>query len=233
MKILALDTATENCSAALLIDGALIGREALLARGQSERILPMVQEVLAEGGVSLAGLTAIAFGRGPGAFTGVRLAASITQGLAFGAGLPVIPVSDLRALALRAFYEVPGTSRALVCTDARMGEVYCGACEHTLADPAAPAAAEAVLAPGRVSLPASWDSGPAPLLAGSGFAAYPDLERNLRRGGSQVRPALWPRAHEVATLAVREAHAGRMLPPEAAVPVYLRDDVAQPPRASY
>ncbi len=233
MKILALDTATENCSAALLVDGALIGREALLARGQSERILPMLQEVLAEGGVSLSGLTAIAFGRGPGAFTGVRLAASITQGLAFGAGVPVIPVSDLRALALRGFGEVPGASRAFVCTDARMGEVYCGAFEHTAGDPAAPATAEAVLAPGRVSLPPPWDTGPGPLLAGSGLAAYPELERSLGRTGCQLLPALWPRAHEIAVLALREAAAGRMLPAEAAIPVYLRDDVAQPPRASH
>ncbi len=233
MKILALDTATENCSAALLIEGRLIGREALLARGQSELILPMLQEVLAEGGVSLPALTAIAFGRGPGAFTGVRLAASITQGLAFGAGLPVIPVSDLRALALRAFGVAPAAVRALVCTDARMGEVYRGAYQRTAEDPAVPALVEAVLPPGRLSLPPTWGPGPALVLAGSGLAAYPELGRSLGQGGTIVLPGLWPRAHEIATLAVAEAAAGRLLAPEAAVPVYLRDDVAQPPRASH
>ena len=101
MRILAIDTATENCSAALLLDGRLSQREQRLERGAAEAILPMVEELLSEARVSLAMLSAIAFGRGPGAFTGVRLAASVTQGLAFGAGLKVVPVSDLQALAQR------------------------------------------------------------------------------------------------------------------------------------
>ena len=102
MRILALDTATESCSAALLIEGRSLAREIELERGHAERILLMIDAVLAEAGVKLAGLDAIAFGRGPGSFTGVRLAASVTQGLAFGAGLGVVPVSDLRAVAQRA-----------------------------------------------------------------------------------------------------------------------------------
>ncbi|HEY1492830.1 MAG TPA: tRNA (adenosine(37)-N6)-threonylcarbamoyltransferase complex dimerization subunit type 1 TsaB, partial [Steroidobacteraceae bacterium] len=102
MKILALDTATENCSAALLVESEVTHQEALLQRGAAERILPMVDELLRSAGVSLAQLDAIAFGRGPGGFTGVRLAASVTQGLAYAAGVPVVPISDLRALAQRA-----------------------------------------------------------------------------------------------------------------------------------
>ncbi len=122
MRILALDTATEACSAALLLHGEVLERYEVLGRGHAERLLPMVQEVLAEGGVALAALDAVAFGRGPGAFTGLRIAAGVTQGLAFGAGLPVVPVSDLAALAARAAVH-HGRRHVLACLDARMGQV--------------------------------------------------------------------------------------------------------------
>jgi tRNA threonylcarbamoyladenosine biosynthesis protein TsaB len=226
VRLLALDTATECCSAALLIGDRLLTREAQLVREHAERILPMIDELLAEAGVSLRGLDAIAFGRGPGSFTGVRLAASLTQGLAFGAGLGVLPVSDLRAVAQRAFDEDTGMTRALVCNDARMQEVYWACFERDGEGLAAPCGPEAVARPARVQLPAGW-SGAAGL--GRGFAAYPAL-RSL--AGISVRAPwdrLLPRAAEVARLAAPELSGGRVLGPEAALPVYLRDDVARPP----
>src|SRR5215471_10407700 len=131
MKILALDTATEGCSAALLVDGDVRVRELELARGHAERILGLVDELLAEGGITLAAMDAIAFGRGPGGFTGVRLAASVTQGLAFAAGLPVVPISDLAAVAQRAFDMELAVSRVVVCNDARMNEVYSACFERS------------------------------------------------------------------------------------------------------
>src|ERR1700691_6026287 len=119
MKILAIDTATECCSAALWIDVGLLVREELSVRGHAaQRILPMVRELLRESAVALGELDLIAFGRGPGAFTGVRLA--------FAAKLPVMPISDLRAVAQQAL-DLPGAdAHVLVCQDARMAEVYWG-----------------------------------------------------------------------------------------------------------
>jgi tRNA threonylcarbamoyladenosine biosynthesis protein TsaB len=235
MKILALDTATENCSAALFINGALLCREEWLGRGHGQRILSMIAELLAEADVALQALTAIAFGRGPGAFTGVRLAASVTQGLAFGAALPVVAVSDLQALAQRALEEEAEVERVLVCMDARMHEVYCGAFARGCGGRAVAVAAEHVAAPSALQLPSAWQQAPAVakvkrLGVGSGFAAYPELRATYASSLDKIREDLWPRAAEIAHLAVAEVKAGRVLAPEAAIPVYLRDDVAQPQR---
>ncbi|HET9106284.1 MAG TPA: tRNA (adenosine(37)-N6)-threonylcarbamoyltransferase complex dimerization subunit type 1 TsaB [Steroidobacteraceae bacterium] len=227
MRLLALDTATECCSAALLLHGRLLTREAELVRGHSERILPMIDELLGEGGISLRGLDAIAFGRGPGSFTGVRLAASVTQGLAFGAGLGVVPVSDLRALAQRVLDEDADVTRVLVCNDARMREVYWGCFERDGDGLAVERTAERVGPAASVQLPPAW---PDAAGAGRGFAAYADLRALLP--AVAVRgdwDRLLPRAAEVARLAAAELAAGRLLDPEAAMPVYLRDDVARAP----
>jgi len=226
VKILALDTATENCSAALLINGNLRTREMLLNRGHAEHILTMVSELLADADVALQGLDAIAFGRGPGAFTGVRLAASVTQGLAFGAAVRVVPVSNLQALAQRALLQEPAAARVLACTDARMHEVYCGAFERSVGGLATAADAERVVAPEGVKLPAPWVAAQS-VGVGSAFAAYPELQAALP--GLVVRAGLWPRAAEIVQLAAAEVRAGRTLAPEEALPVYLRDDVARPP----
>ena len=226
MKLLALDTATECCSAALLLDERLLTRETELARGHAERILPMIDELLGEAGMTLRGLDALAFGRGPGSFTGVRLAASVTQGLALGAGLGVVAVSDLRALAQRVLDEDGSVTRALVCNDARMREVYWGCFERGSGGLALARTPERVGPPASVALPAAWSEVAG---LGRGFAVYPAL-RAL--AGVVVRGAwdrLLPRAAEVARLAAPEAAAGRLLSAEGAVPVYLRDDVARPP----
>ena len=222
MRLLAIDTATENCSAALRVGGQLLTRELESERGHAEHILPMIDALLAEAGVALVALDAIAFGRGPGSFTGVRLAASITQGLAFGAGLGVVAVSDLRALAQRAFELDPHGVRVLVCNDARMGEVYWAAYARRegLAEPSGP---ERVDAPQCLAPCAAGTLG-----AGRGFAAYPQLAAQT---GATV-PAGWqrllPRAAEIARLAEAEARLGRLLAPEQAVPIYVRDNVARP-----
>jgi tRNA threonylcarbamoyladenosine biosynthesis protein TsaB len=226
VNILALDTATENCSAALWQDGRLGGCEELLARGHAERILPMLDELLREAGVELAAIDAIAFGRGPGAFTGVRLAASVTQGLAFGAGVPVVPVSDLAALAQRVLDAEPAAQRVLVCNDARMQELYWGCFERQADGLAAASGAEHVGGMDSIVLPATWSSGMHAV--GSGFAAYPPLATTLGGSLARLHEGLWPRAAEIARLAVPLVRSGAALPAADALPVYLRDEVAHP-----
>ncbi|HEV7715974.1 MAG TPA: tRNA (adenosine(37)-N6)-threonylcarbamoyltransferase complex dimerization subunit type 1 TsaB [Steroidobacteraceae bacterium] len=230
MKILALDTATENCSAALLIDGRLLAREVEFDRGHAEHILPMIDLLLIEAGLRLAEVDAIAFGRGPGGFTGVRLAASIAQGLAFGAGLPVVPVSDLAALAQRAFDLAFSPERVLVCSDARMQEVYWACFQLAENGLGKVLGAEHVGPPQSVTLPDAWADAPARSVAGigRGFRAYPTLANLVAPRVAVARDDLLPRAAEVARLAALDVAAGRLLRPEEAIPVYLRDDVARP-----
>jgi tRNA threonylcarbamoyladenosine biosynthesis protein TsaB len=231
LKILALDTATENCSAALWVDGSLIHQEVEVPRGHAELILTMIDELLAQSATTLAGLDAIAFGRGPGSFTGVRLAASVAQGLAFGADLPVVPISDLRAVAQRALKLLPDESGAvrhmLVCNDARMHEVYWACFERNTDDFMTAVGTERVSKPADVHLPVEW-AGTLISGAGRGFGAYTELRERLRSALTTVQESILPGAGEIATLAVAEVRAGRVLPPEEAVPVYLRDDVARP-----
>jgi tRNA threonylcarbamoyladenosine biosynthesis protein TsaB len=255
VKILALDTATENCSAALLLDdGSIKAREVEVERGHGERILPMIDELIAETHLVLADLDAIAFGRGPGSFTGVRLAATVTQGLAFGADRGVVPISDLQAVAQRALATDATLTRILVCNDARMSEVYWACYERGDNGLAKLEGEEHVSKPNEVRLPSSW---PTATAVGRGFAVYADSLRatlpqmllDSARSSSSPRAAppgtralstlagltqLLPRAHEIALLAVPAVTAGSLLPPEAAIPVYLRDNVAhvaQSPKA--
>jgi tRNA threonylcarbamoyladenosine biosynthesis protein TsaB len=234
VKILALDTATENCSAALLVDGNVRADEVEMDRGHAERILPMIDALLADGHLSLSDLDAIAFGRGPGSFTGVRLAATVTQGLAFGAGLGVAPISDLQAVAQRVFGAAvadPSTARVLVCNDARMSEVYWACFERGEDGLARLEGEELISKPSDVRLPETWATATA---AGRGFSAYAAA---LRAAVPSVSPTsaaggLLPRATEIALLAVPVVAAGRLMPPEAAIPTYLRNNVAHVAQAA-
>jgi len=234
LRILALDTATEACSVALLLQddagtpARVLVRERPPGPGHSAHILSLVREVLAEGGLGLHDLDCIAFGRGPGAFTGVRLAASVTQGLAYGAGLKVVPVSDLLAVAQQALDLAPGSTSVLVCQDARMQEVYWGCAVRGPAGLASPAGEERVGSPDTVQVPAEL---PGPVQgAGRGFGVWPQIEQRLAGQLAGVQGDLLPRARDIARLAAPEWLAGRALDPEQAQPVYLRDDVATPSR---
>src|SRR5271156_4431975 len=124
MRVLALDAATEGCSAALFCDGEVIGRAIEAGRGHAQELLAMVEELLASGQASLSMLDGIAASIGPGAFTGVRISVAVAQGLAFGAGLGVVPVTTLEAMALQVLQR--DSRLAIACLDARMGEGYWG-----------------------------------------------------------------------------------------------------------
>ena len=219
MKLLALDTATEACSAAVWVDGAVLERYELAPRRHAALILPMIEAVLADAGLSPLQLDAIAFGRGPGAFTGVRIAVGIAQGVAFAADLPVIPISTLAALALGAAQET-GYSRIAAALDARMGEVYWGV--YAVADhDANPLGEEQVCAPQSVIAPTLGDW----FGVGNGWTAYAAvLAQCLPVDGWQGER--YPRAGNVARLAAAPPQRNAWVSADQALPVYLRNKIA-------
>ena len=218
MKLLALDTATEACSAAVWVDGTVTERYQLAPCRHTALILPMIEAVLAEAGLSPRQLDAIAFGRGPGAFTGVRIAASMAQGIAFSIDLPVVPVSTLAALALGVGRET-GQLRLAVALDARMGEVYWGTYALTAADVEA-LPKERVCAPAAVTAPAGGDW----FGVGSGWQVHAAIlsEQLAIQGYLGER---YPRAGDVARLAATPSRRSDWVSADLALPVYLRNQV--------
>lgn len=210
MKIAAFETATEWCSAALWLDGELRSVEERAGQRHGELLLPMLQGLMQRAGIKAADLEAVAFGAGPGAFTGLRIACGAAQGLAFARRLPVCGVSTLEAMA-----EEAGAPRVVACLDARMGEVYYSALERQGARWREVVPAQCV-APSLAPRPpgAGW------IGVGSGFAAYGAL------GFAAVYPAVHPGAAAVARLAAPRLAAGEGVEAAQAAPVYLRDRVA-------
>jgi len=230
VKILALETSADACSAALWVDGELVGRYEEQPRRHVELILPMVRGLLAEADLRMAALDGIAFGAGPGSFTGVRIAVSAAQGFALAAGLPLVPVSSLAALAARAL--AGGARRVCVTQDARMGEVYAGAYEEDVEEKdAGEADGEGTGAGGLRTLAADRLTVPDGVqpekgnwwLAGGGWDRYPEMAP----AGAVDTGLRFPRAHEVAVLAAPRFAAGDTVTPRDAEPAYLRRTVAQ------
>jgi tRNA threonylcarbamoyladenosine biosynthesis protein TsaB len=219
LNILALDTSSEHCSVALWLEGELRGLERLAGQRHTEMVLPMVDELLAQAGLELPRLSGIAYGAGPGSFTGLRIACGLAQGLALGAGLPVIGVSTLEALA-----EACAAPRVIACLDARIGEIYHAAYEgekgawRVVSSPRLCRPEDAPEVPG-----SGWWG------CGSGFDAYPQaLGKRYGARLVEVLPGCRPRAREMAMLAAPRFAAGEGWDPAAAAPLYLRDKVALP-----
>jgi tRNA threonylcarbamoyladenosine biosynthesis protein TsaB len=218
MRFIALDSSTEWCSAALWQDGEIAAIERRAEHRHGELLLPMVERLLAQAGLGTRALDGVAFGAGPGAFTGLRIACGLAQGLAFSRDLPVVGISSLEALA-----ECAAAPRVVACLDARMREVYLAAFERR-ADGWAVLREAACLPPDAVAaLPRGGDW----VGAGNGFAAH-GAQLALRLGAAPVAlwPALRPGAYAIARLAAPRFARGEGVDAARAAPHYLRDKVA-------
>jgi tRNA threonylcarbamoyladenosine biosynthesis protein TsaB len=217
VKLLAIDTSTELCSVALWAAGEVVADAVHAGQRHSELLLPMIDKLLRGAGLDLHGLDAIAFGEGPGSFTGLRIACGVAQGLAFGASLPVVGIGTLVAMA-----EASGANEAVCCLDARMRQVYFAAYRRTAG------VWETVRAPG-VHAPESVPALPAGSWTGcgNGFTVYAEaLRANLGPALAAVAPIELPHAREIAILGAAEMARGGGRPAAEAVPVYVRDKVA-------
>jgi tRNA threonylcarbamoyladenosine biosynthesis protein TsaB len=230
LHVLAIDTSTELCSAAVVMrDGRSILRSALTERSHADLILPMVDEVLAEARLRLQDLDGLAFGRGPGGFTGLRIAAGVIQGLAYGAGLKVAPVSSLAAVAFLVSTSPSSLGEVkegiLVCNDARMNELYWACYRFDAAEPlrAHALTAERVSPPDRVEPPPGVRH-----VAGNGIARHPQLRERFEAAGLRFHDGLYPRADAIAQLGAAMLARGEGVDAMQALPTYVRDDVARP-----
>ena len=220
MKFLALETSSERGSLAVINGSAIIERWIETPRAQTSRLLPLTKELLSEASLNLSDLDGIAFGRGPGSFTGLRVATAIAQGIGLSAALPILPISSLAALAQQAYHE-HDLSQVLVCVDAHMGEVYWAAFEiqDGLAVPSLP---ESLTVPQVVSWKGLGPWG----AAGNGCQVYSKTLASLLSGADQVLPGLRPRARDLFSQAKADLVAGRAQAAEQVKPAYLRDESA-------
>jgi tRNA threonylcarbamoyladenosine biosynthesis protein TsaB len=222
LKLLALDTATEACSAALYIDGEIIQRYQLAPREHTSLILQMLDDCLAEGRLSLSDLDALAFGRGPGSFMGLRVAAGVVQGVSLAHDLPIVPVSTLASIAHLQMQQ--GAVRVLAAIDARMSEVYWGAYLNKAGIPVLQGK-EMVVPPAQVPVPDTegWSG------VGTGWGSYADvLKQRLGACVSSSYAEVFPSAASIVQLAVAKLASGETgVDASHAIPVYLRDQVAK------
>ncbi|MBL8201904.1 MAG: tRNA (adenosine(37)-N6)-threonylcarbamoyltransferase complex dimerization subunit type 1 TsaB [Chromatiales bacterium] len=223
---LAIETATDLPSLAVLRGDSLAVRESRGLRAPSRRVFEWARELLDESSVSLGELDCIAFGAGPGSFTGVRVAVAVAQGLGYARGLPLCPVSTLAALASGAFRRTTADAVAC-CLDAHMGEVYVGAYRRDPEEGVRALGADVLRAPDAVALPGDWTY----CAAGPGWAAYPQLAGRLQSRFGGLEPDLLPSAADVAFLARSRFLAGSIVQAAGAQPNYLRHRVASVAKA--
>lgn len=222
LRILAIDTATESCSVAVWNEGVVASRFEISPREHTQKILPMVKSALEEANITLQSLDVLAFGRGPGSFTGVRIGVGVAQGIALGAELPMIGISSLATMA-EGVFRTTGIKHVLVAIDARMGEIYCAQYQRNGAGAWVGEDTEAVMKPEQFiealqSMTGTW------AMAGTGWQAYPDLKEALPFTVVETEITL-PAAQDMLPLAVTAWHEGKATKVENAEPVYLRNEV--------
>lgn len=217
MRILSLETSTEQGSCALWRAGEVLERTCPAGRAHSETLLPLVGELFAEAGVALAQIDGIAFGCGPGAFTGLRVACGLAQGLAVAADLPLLPVVSLEAMAAAS-----GEDEVLSLLDARMSEIYCAHYRRGVDGLPQLIGEIAVLPPQAIVLPADARSA-----CGNALRAYPELAERIAQQGWTAYADILPTARWLAYLAAPRLAAGAGIDPAAAAPLYIRDKVAK------
>lgn len=220
MKILAIDTATEACSAALLIDHDIIERYQVAPRKQSELILPMIDEIMHESECLTSQLDAVAFGCGPGSFTGVRLATAVTQGIAFAADIPVIPVTTLKAMAHDSMSRFK-VDCVMTAIDARMKEVY-WAVYQQVNSRIIEQQPEQVIAPQEIN----YQADSSVIGVGTGWGTYEEILSTVTGSMIQrIESEVFPRASSIAQLGIEQFLNNESVEAQNALPMYLRNQV--------
>ncbi|MDO6512685.1 tRNA (adenosine(37)-N6)-threonylcarbamoyltransferase complex dimerization subunit type 1 TsaB [Neptuniibacter sp. 2_MG-2023] len=218
-KILALDTSTDACSVALSLNGEITEDFRIIPRQHTQQLLPMIEVMLAEAGISVSALDAIAFGRGPGSFAGIRIATGVAQGLAYGADLPVLPISTLESLAVSAAKR-EGAEKIVTALDARMDEIYVASYRIENGLPITELK-EQVSAPDALSLECDQY-----LAVGSGWRYLDGMSEQIKNSLKVSTETYYPSARDMLVLALDAWAQDKGMSPEQALPVYLRDEVA-------
>jgi len=225
MKLLAIDTSSNACSVALQVSGAIVERHVVEPREHTKILLPIITELLAEGAVSLKELDAIVLGNGPGSFIGMRIGASVVQGLCFGAGIPIAPVSSLTAVAAEAFAGYPH-EHVVVAQDARMNEIYFASFRRGSDGCAELTCEESIVAVGELSVADTPYAA-----AGAAWEHYRDLVSANDENIAELLPITVPRARHLLQPGQAIIESGRAISPELLSPAYLRLKVAEKPTA--
>ncbi len=230
MKLLALDTSSDACSVALQVANDILERHIVEPKEHTNKLISMVRDLRDEAGITLEELDAIVLGNGPGSFIGMRIAASVAQGLAFGSGLNIVPVSSMAAVAAEVM-DTHSATDVVVAQDARMNEVYLGIYRSD-ADGLAVALTEEVLQPIERFGGFSGTTNPKLVAAGLGWQQYPSLLELNRSAISELVDVHYPRAKYLLALGARDCRDGKAIEPDQLVPAYIRTRVAEVPRKS-